>query len=69
MAYTPHMQKPDKDNLEKALLDCVFEEDSHVWDGRVSKLWGWTGAIIITNAEDFKLSEYIKERLDNGLHL
>lgn len=24
----PHQQKPDKDNLEKALLDAVFDEDS-----------------------------------------
>lgn len=35
----PHQSKPDKDNLEKALLDALFEDDSHVWDGRATKRW------------------------------
>lgn len=43
----PHQQKPDKDNLEKALLDAIFEDDCLIWDGRVSKVWGETGKIII----------------------
>ncbi|PHM55842.1 endodeoxyribonuclease RusA [Xenorhabdus stockiae] len=43
----PHQQKPDKDNLEKALLDAVFDDDSRVWDGRVTKVWGEKGQIII----------------------
>ncbi len=39
-----HIQKPDRDNLEKALLDAltglgVFKDDSQVCDGRVSKTW------------------------------
>ncbi|VFS14514.1 Holliday junction resolvase [Yokenella regensburgei] len=46
----PHQSKPDKDNLEKALLDAIFGEDSHIWDGRVSKVWGQTGQIIIREA-------------------
>lgn len=48
--YTPHLQRPDKDNLEKALLDAAFGEDSHIYDGRVSKLWDFDGGILI--AED-----------------
>lgn len=43
----PHQQKPDKDNLEKALLDALFDDDSHIWDSRVSKIWGEEGAIVI----------------------
>jgi Holliday junction resolvase RusA-like endonuclease len=43
----PHQQKPDKDNLEKALLDAIFEDDCRIWDGRVSKVWGETGQILI----------------------
>lgn len=50
----PHKQKPDKDNLEKGLLDAIFKEDSHVWDGRVTKLWGEQGQIII---EEIKRGE------------
>lgn len=47
----PHQQKPDKDNLEKALLDAVHAEDCAVWDSRVTKRWGEEGAIIITEME------------------
>jgi len=41
----PHQQTPDKDNLEKALLDAIFDDDSNIWDGRVTKLWAREGAI------------------------
>lgn len=47
MAGMPHQQRPDKDNLEKALLDAIFGEDCRVWDGRVTKVWGYTGKIMI----------------------
>lgn len=47
MRNTPHKQKPDKDNIEKFLLDSFFEDDSSVWDGRVTKYWGNYGKIII----------------------
>jgi len=47
----PHQVRPDKDNLEKSLLDAVFSEDCTVWDSRVTKLWGEAGAIIITEME------------------
>lgn len=42
-----HDQKPDRDNLEKALLDSVYGEDCHVADGRVTKLWGSKDLIIV----------------------
>lgn len=50
----PHQQKPDKDNLEKALLDSVFRQDTgavdcHVWDGRATKVWGDWDLIAISN--------------------
>jgi Holliday junction resolvase RusA-like endonuclease len=53
---TPHQQKPDRDNLEKAFLDGLFSkyhnldgnfDDSHVWDGRTIKLWSNQGAIAV----------------------
>ena len=47
MIGTSHQQKPDKDNLEKAVLDCLCEEDSHIWDGRVTKYWSSEGRIDI----------------------
>ena len=41
----PHRQRPDVDNLAKALLDAIFDEDAGVWDIRVTKLWGGVGSI------------------------
>jgi len=48
----PHQQTPDKDNLEKAFLDC-FGDDAHIWDGRVSKVWGDTGSIDVYQTKEF----------------
>ena len=45
MALTPHQQKPDIDNLIKALLDAVFDDDSHIHDIRAKKMWAYKGAI------------------------
>lgn len=47
----PHQQKPDIDNLTKSLLDALFDDDSHVWDVRASKIWGNTGMIIIEDGK------------------
>ncbi|MGL5289400.1 MAG: nuclease domain-containing protein [Aeromonas sp.] len=50
MAGKPHQQRPDKDNLEKALLDAIYAEDCQIWDGRTTKRWGVEGRIEITVA-------------------
>lgn len=64
MRHTPCQKVPDKDNLEKALLDSLFKQDSHIWDGRVSKVWGDSGKmIIITGIE----TDWIKVFLDDIL--
>lgn len=47
MNGTPHTLRPDKDNLEKALMDAVLSEDCAIWDGRVTKLWFETGHVIV----------------------
>ena len=51
MRGQPHQQKPDRDNLEKALMDAMCEDDAHVWDGRTTKRWADTGYITITTNE------------------
>ena len=43
----PHRQKPDLDNICKALLDALFDEDSHIWNITVTKQWAYEGAIEI----------------------
>ncbi|HBZ1362084.1 TPA: RusA family crossover junction endodeoxyribonuclease [Escherichia coli] len=40
-------KKPDCDNMLKALMDALYEDDSHVWDCRITKIWGEKGQIII----------------------
>lgn len=49
----PHQGTPDKDNLEKALIDAVYRnrDDSHVWNTASTKLWAYHGAILI--ADDY----------------
>lgn len=43
----PHQQKPDIDNLLKALFDAVFEDDAHIWSVDAEKRWGLVGSIVI----------------------
>lgn len=61
MDEQPHKQTPDKDNLEKALLDALYSNDSHIWDGRTSKVWGREGKIIIFPIEPFKMIDLPRE--------
>lgn len=43
----PHRQRPDFDNLGKALADAVYGDDKHLWNVHIVKLWGRSGAIEI----------------------
>ena len=43
----PHMQKPDWDNLGKALSDAIYKDDSGIYDVHITKRWGRDGMIII----------------------
>ena len=44
----PHRQKPDLDNLTKATLDALCEEDCTVWRlGSLTKYWADQGSITI----------------------
>jgi Holliday junction resolvase RusA-like endonuclease len=47
MCGQPHRQRPDKDNLEKAILDALFAEDGAVWKGSQKKVWGRFGQVEI----------------------
>lgn len=49
----PHQQKPDVDNLCKAYLDSLLDDDSRVWDVRSRKLWGVEGRIVIRKVSDY----------------
>jgi Holliday junction resolvase RusA-like endonuclease len=47
MSGKPHQQKPDADNLGKAIMDAVLKEDCEVWDIRFTKLWSINGSITV----------------------
>lgn len=51
--YNPHKQRPDIDNLVKAVLDALFYKkkggDSRVWEIVAMKVWAEEGEIIIEN--------------------
>lgn len=47
----PHQVRPDRDNLEKALLDALYAEDAVVWDARTTKVWGREGKIVVIEDE------------------
>ncbi len=53
MIGRPHQQTPDKDNLEKALIDAVYRSanDAFVWNTASTKLWSSRPGIII--ADDY----------------
>lgn len=48
----PHQQRPDVDNLLKAFLDALCDDDSFVWDVRSRKLWSSQPRIEVTILED-----------------
>ena len=55
MDCKPHQQRPDLDNLLKALSDAVHAEDCKIWHyAEVCKLWAEKGAIIIGDTENEK---------------
>lgn len=47
MGGAPHQQKPDTDNMIKAVKDSLCKDDAHIWDYRISKIWGRSGKILI----------------------
>ena len=51
MNGTPHMSRPDIDNLQKALFDAVFDDDSHIWRVSAEKLWSEEGSIVVGELE------------------
>lgn len=57
----PCRSKPDRDNLDKALLDALFTDDSGVWDGRATKIWGYKGEIVIISIPPLDGRSLIKE--------
>jgi len=52
MNNQPHTQTPDVDNFCKALMDAVHDQDNFIFDIRISKYWGFEGAITINGIQE-----------------
>lgn len=39
MLHQPHQQRPDIDNLTKAVMDALCEDDSHIYQLEAKKVW------------------------------
>ena len=48
MLCQPHTQRPDLDNMVKAVIDAVHAEDSAVHTIAARKVWGFDGSIEIS---------------------
>jgi Holliday junction resolvase RusA-like endonuclease len=42
-----HRSKPDRDNIDKAVLDCLFSRDEAIADGTLRKRWDWKARLEI----------------------
>jgi len=45
---TLHRSKPDRDNIDKGILDAMFEEDAGIASGTIEKRWAENSRIEIT---------------------
>ena len=52
MSGQPHKQRPDTDNMVKAILDAIHKEDSQIFHVEGLKFWGKTGKIIIQKTSE-----------------
>lgn len=66
--FQPHRFTPDKDNLEKALLDALFGNDAGAWDGRMTKVWAGMGGMFIAD-EDMDVTPLGLRSLVRGLDI
>lgn len=47
----PHQEKPDIDNLTKAVFDTLCKNDSHIYKSVTEKIWGYSPCIIFAIEE------------------
>lgn len=47
LVSTPHMKRPDMDNLLKGFQDAIFPEDGHVWRVQMQKIYSSVPGIFV----------------------
>lgn len=48
---TPHQQKPDVDNITKAIMDILCKDDAFIYHIDIKKFWAEKNIILIENIE------------------
>lgn len=43
-----HREKPDRDNIDKSILDALFDKDEAIGKGTIEKRWGVEDKLEIT---------------------
>jgi Holliday junction resolvase RusA-like endonuclease len=64
MRGQPHQKTPDIDNIEKAILDALYKNDSHIWNVHHIKIWGDEGKILI---KPISIDEGLMDEIRNSL--
>lgn len=59
MELRVHTQKPDIDNLCKAILDAYHSDDSGIFALRAQKVWGYKGSICIADIKPIPWAKLI----------
>lgn len=71
MRGQPHQQKPDRDNLDKALMDALLPEDCTQWDAWITKYWADAGRVLVWNVTDeldtIRYGEHLAELMRSDL--
>lgn len=52
MLEKPHTQRPDIDNLAKAFMDALAEDDSYIYSLHAEKYWSDKGAVHVLTPEE-----------------
>ncbi len=62
---TPHREKPDIDNMLKAFMDALSDDDKKVHTIKAKKTWGEKGRILVNDANVYteKKIEYVRDKV------
>lgn len=63
----PHLQTPDRDNLEKALLDSALDQDCAIWNGQTTKLWAQVGFVLVSSVR-LNPDRFTRPHVNAGLY-
>jgi Holliday junction resolvase RusA-like endonuclease len=66
MAGQPHQQKPDTDNLIKAVQDAILDDDCRIYDISGCKFWAVSGSITVIDGPAYTLPAPLYDHARHG---